>query len=55
MEKWAKLQLLVVGNGIAAARATEMKGRIAEAGLRRQGRGQHVSYWRVFAVPNQVY
>jgi hypothetical protein len=24
-----------------------MKGRIAEAGLQRQGRGQHVSYWHV--------
>jgi hypothetical protein len=27
-----------------------MKGRIAEAGLQRQGRGQHVSYWHIAAV-----
>jgi hypothetical protein len=28
-----------------------MKGRIAEAGLQREGRGQHVSYWHIANVP----
>jgi hypothetical protein len=27
-----------------------MKERIAEAGLQRQGRGQHLSYWHVSSV-----
>ena len=43
----AKFQLVVVGNGMAGARATQ----IAEAGLQRQGRGQHVSYWHFPAHP----